>query len=80
MNWQWLKETLLTYLSDWREWINNNPKIPEGAKKTCFLPDQTVEGLQICGESIKYLMMHNNWCTWYIYIAELLYIQYHIII
>ena len=55
MNWQWLKETLLTYLSDWKEWIYNNPKIPKGAKKMCFLPDQTVEGLQICGESNKYV-------------------------
>ena len=25
-------------------------EITEGAKKMCFLPDQTVKGLQICGE------------------------------
>ena len=50
INLQWLKETLLMYLSDWKKWVYDSPKIPEGAKKMCFLPDQTVEGLQICGE------------------------------
>jgi len=51
VNLQWLEETFLAYLSEWKQWVFNNPKIPEGAKKMCFLPDQTVEGLQICGES-----------------------------
>ena len=49
---QWLDETLLTYLNEWKEWITNNTDIPDGSKKMCLLPDQTIEGLQICGKFI----------------------------
>lgn len=34
---------------DWQQWVDNNQEIPEGAKKICLLPDQTIEGLKICG-------------------------------
>ena len=49
---QRLEETLLTYLNEWKEWITNNTDIPDGSKKMCLLPDQTIEGLQMCGKFI----------------------------
>ena len=46
---QWLEETLLKYLADWQKCVESNNDILEGSKKYCLLPDQTVEGLKICG-------------------------------
>lgn len=46
---KWLEETLLKYLDDWQKSVEMNKEIPEGSKKYCLLPDQTVEGLKICG-------------------------------
>ena len=46
---QWLEETLSKYLDNWQKWVENNKDIPDGSKKHCLLPDQTVEGLKICG-------------------------------
>ena len=52
---QWLKGTFLEYLNDWDKWVYSNEKIPKGAKKYCTLPDQTIEGLKICGEKLYFL-------------------------
>ena len=40
---QWLEETLLKYLDNWQKRVENNKDIPDGSKKHCLLPDQTVE-------------------------------------
>jgi len=45
-----LEGTLLKYLDDWQKWVEGNKKIPAGAKKQCLLPDQTVEGIKMCGK------------------------------
>jgi len=45
-----LEGTLLKYLDDWQKWVESNKKIPAGAKKQCLLPDQTVEGIKMCGK------------------------------
>ena len=41
----------LTYLKKWEVSVANNEKIPKAAKPFCTLPQQTVEGLKMCGKS-----------------------------
>ena len=56
---KWLEETLLMHLNDWKEWVSDNTYIPDGAKKLCTLPDQTVEGLKIAGK-YRYVYHHGT--------------------
>lgn len=49
INLQWLNYTVLKYLDDWEQSVKNNDKIPKAAKPLCTLPNQTIEGLKMCG-------------------------------
>ena len=44
--------------------MEGNEKIPAGAKKYCLLPDQTVEGIKICGKChcILKVMLKSCYC------------------
>ena len=42
--------TLLSYLSNWETWVEQNQSIPKEQKIYCTLSQQTVEGIRICGK------------------------------
>ena len=48
---QWLENTLLSYLDSWETWVAQNQSIPKEKKLYCTLPQQTLEGIRICGKA-----------------------------
>ena len=46
---QWLQTTLLQYLENWEESVAADSSIPKEGKVYCTLPQQTIEGIRICG-------------------------------
>ena len=46
---QWLQTTLLQYLENWEVSVAADTSIPKEEKVYCTLPQQTIEGIRICG-------------------------------
>ena len=46
----------MNYLRDWEMLVANCERIPKTAKPFCTLPQQTVEGLRMCGMSYNIIV------------------------
>lgn len=64
---QWLQTTLLQYLENWEESVAADSSIPKEEKVYCTLPQQTIEGIRICG--MIFLLKNCNSSYTYFYIT-----------